>query len=59
MVEDGFYYDIDMEPVSEDDFPKIEAEMKKIIKAKLPFERKEVSKDEALDFIRTSPINWK
>ena len=31
-IEDGFYYDIDMPPVSEDDFPKIEAEIKKIIK---------------------------
>jgi len=31
VVEDGFYYDIDMAPVSEDDFPKIEAEMQKII----------------------------
>ncbi len=38
-VEDGFYYDIDMEPVSEDDFEKIEAEMKKAIKAKIPFKR--------------------
>ncbi|RJP81096.1 MAG: threonine--tRNA ligase [Desulfobacteraceae bacterium] len=47
-VEDGFYYDIDMPPVSEDDFPAIEAEMEKIIQAKLPFERKEVSKQEAL-----------
>ena len=31
VVEDGFYYDIDMEPVSEDDFPKIEQEIKRII----------------------------
>ena len=49
-VEDGFYYDIDMEPVSEDDFKKIEAEMQKTIKAKFPFERKVVSKSEALEF---------
>jgi threonyl-tRNA synthetase len=27
VVEDGFYYDFDMEPISEEDFPKIEAEM--------------------------------
>ena len=33
-VENGFYYDIDMQPVSDEDFPKIEAEMKKAIKAK-------------------------
>jgi threonyl-tRNA synthetase len=47
-VEDGFYYDIDMEPVSEEDFSKIEAEIQNAIKAKLPFQRVEVSKDEAL-----------
>ncbi|CAN2041918.1 threonine--tRNA ligase [Candidatus Magnetomoraceae bacterium gMMP-15] len=55
VVEDGFYYDIDMEPVSEDDFPKIEAEMKKIIKAKIPFKRKMVSKTEALEFYEGEP----
>jgi len=55
VVEDGFYYDIDMEPVSEDDFPKIEAEMKKIIKAKIPFVRKEVSKQEAIDSYEDEP----
>ncbi len=54
-VENGFYYDIDMEPVSEEDFPKIEAEIKKIIKAKLPFERHEVSKSEALKFYKSEP----
>ena len=36
----GFYYDFDVpEKISEEDFPKIEAEMKKIIKQKEPFER--------------------
>ncbi len=55
VVEEGFYYDIDMEPLSEEAFPKIEAEMKKIIKAKLPIIRSEVSKDEALDFYRDEP----
>jgi threonyl-tRNA synthetase len=54
-IEDGFYYDIDMEPVSEDDFPKIEAEIQKIIKAKLPVQRKEVSKSEALEFYKDEP----
>ena len=34
-VKDGFYYDIDMQSVSRDEFPKIEAEIKKIIKEKL------------------------
>ncbi|MEA3416421.1 MAG: threonine--tRNA ligase [Thermodesulfobacteriota bacterium] len=55
VVENGFYYDIDMEPVSEEDFPKIEAEMKKIIKAKIPFKRKKVSKSEAMDFYINEP----
>jgi threonyl-tRNA synthetase len=54
-VEDGFYYDIDMEPVSEDDFPKIEAEIKKIIKEKLPVKRREVIKVEALEFYKDEP----
>lgn len=51
-VEDGFYYDIDMPPLSEDDFAKIEAEMKKAIKAKVPFRRRVVSKSEALEFYK-------
>ena len=55
VVEDGFYYDIDMPPVSEDDFAKIEAEMKKIIKAKLPIVRKTVPKDDALNFYKDEP----
>lgn len=54
-VEDGFYYDIDMQPVSKEDFPKIEAEIKKIVKEKLPIRRKEVSKSEALQFYKDEP----
>ncbi len=54
-VENGFYYDIDMEPVSEDDFAKIEALMKEAVKAKLPFVREEVPKDRALDFYKDEP----
>jgi len=49
-VENGFYYDVDVpHRISPDDFEKIEAEMKKEIKANHPFERVEVSRDEALD----------
>jgi threonyl-tRNA synthetase len=48
-VENGFYYDVDLKHrISPDDFEKIEAEMKKEIKANHPFERIEVSRDEAL-----------
>jgi threonyl-tRNA synthetase len=54
-VEEGFYYDIDMAPVSEDDFPKIESEIKKIIKEKLPIRRREVGKAEALKFYKEEP----
>jgi len=49
-VENGFYYDVDLQHrISPDDFEKIEAEMKKEIKANHPFERLEVSRDEALE----------
>ncbi len=54
-VENGFYYDIDMAPVSEEDFPAIEAEIQKIIKAKLPFKRRLVPKADALAFYRDEP----
>jgi len=48
-VENGFYYDVDLpHRISPDDFEKIEAEMQKEIKANHPFERIEVSRDEAL-----------
>ncbi len=45
----GFYYDFALpEPISEEDFPKIEAEMKKIVKENEPFERLEQPRNEAL-----------
>ncbi|PYI88188.1 MAG: threonine--tRNA ligase [Verrucomicrobia bacterium] len=48
-VENGFYYDVDLSHrISPEDFDKIEAEMKKEIKANHSFERMEVSRDEAL-----------
>src|SRR5690242_17267214 len=49
-VDNGFYYDVDLpHRISPDDFEKIEAEMKREIKANHPFERMEVSRDEALE----------
>src|SRR5207253_8799709 len=49
-VENGFYYDVDLpHRISPDDFEKIEAEMKKEVKANQPFERMEGSRDEALE----------
>lgn len=56
VVEDGFYYDIDMAPISKDDLGSIEAEMKKIIDAKNTFERKVVTKAEALEIFKDNPF---
>ncbi|MGD9109770.1 MAG: threonine--tRNA ligase [Phycisphaerales bacterium] len=48
-VEDGFYYDIDLdEPIRPDDFERIEAKMQEIIEKDQPFVRTEMSRDEAL-----------
>ena len=48
-IADGFYYDVDPEtPITADDLPKIEAEMKKIIKEALPLERFELPRAEAI-----------
>ena len=51
VVEEGFYYDIDLgeETISDDDLPKIEKEMKKICKDGKRIVRREVSKEEALE----------
>ncbi|MBF0101583.1 MAG: threonine--tRNA ligase [Desulfobacterales bacterium] len=55
VIENGFYYDIDMPPVSEDDFTKIETEMNKIIQAKLPIQRQDISKQNAMDMFVHEP----
>src|SRR6185295_101398 len=43
-----FYYDFDTEPFAPEDAERIEAEMRKIVAENLPFERRVVSRDEAL-----------
>ena len=50
VVEHGFYYDVDLgeTKVSEEDFKKIEAEMRKVIGSNVPFERFEKPIDEAI-----------
>ena len=59
-IENGFYYDFDLpQPLTADDLPKIEAEMAKIIAADLPFERYELSKDEALKHFREEGAKYK
>lgn len=48
-VDSGFYYDFDMKHrITPDDFEKIEAEMKKIAKENQKFEKKVISRDEAI-----------
>src|SRR3954469_15946355 len=48
-VENGFYYDVELDHrISPEDFPKIEEEMKKEVKANHLFEKVVVSRDEAL-----------
>ncbi len=48
-VEDGFYYDIDLdEPIRPDDFQRIEEKMREIVEADKPFIRKEMSRADAL-----------
>ncbi len=52
-IEHGFYYDISLdEKISPEDLPKIEAEMKKIIKENSPFVRSEHSVSEAIAFFK-------
>ncbi len=55
-IDEGFYYDFDLEKhFSEDDKEKIEAEMKKIIKEDLPIERFSLPKEEAIQLMKDEP----
>lgn len=59
-VEGGFYYDFDVdEPLSESDFPAIEAEMRRIIALDEPFERLEEPRDRALQVCRDLAQTYK
>ena len=53
-IENGFYYDFDMGEVklSEEDFPKIEAKMKELVKLWKSFEKKNVTIEEAKEFYK-------
>ena len=57
VIEDGFYYDIDLgdEVIKEEDLPKIEKEMKKISKSDKRITRLELSKEEALNMFKNDP----
>ncbi len=60
-IDNGFYYDIDFGgmKVSEDDFKKIEKEMRKIIAQKLPIERSEKTRVEALKWAKDNNQKYK
>ena len=57
VIEDGFYYDVDLgdEVLKEEDLPIIEKEMKKISKSDKLIKRIELSKKEALDMFKDDP----
>ena len=57
VIEEGFYYDIDLgdKTITEEDLPAIEKEMKKISKDGKRIVRREISKDEALDMFKDDP----
>ncbi|MBQ7665767.1 MAG: threonine--tRNA ligase [Synergistaceae bacterium] len=55
-IKDGFYYDIDAsETITEEDLPKLEAEMRKIAGAGEKVSRSEMTKEEALKFFADDP----
>ena len=59
-IDKGFYYDFDVkENISSDDFEKIEAEMKKIIKEDLPIERFSLPRAEAIKFMKERGEEYK
>ena len=59
-IDNGFYYDFDMDhQLNNEDLLKIEKEMKKIVKENLPIVRKEVTRQEALDFFNAEGETYK
>lgn len=59
-IDNGFYYDIDLEHrITEQDLLKIQKEMKKIIQANYPIERFELPREEAIEFERKSGEDYK
>ncbi len=55
-IEDGFYYDFDLpRPLVAEDLPVIEAKMRELIAADLPFEREEITAKQALKLFTDQP----
>ena len=60
VIDNGFYYDVDFKtPISMEDFAKVEAEMKKIIKSNLPIERFTLPREEAIALMSKYHENYK
>ena len=59
-IADGFYYDMEFEtPLTSDDFEKIEAEMKKIVKEDLKIERCTLPREKAIEFMKEKEEPYK
>ncbi len=60
-IDKGFYYDIDLgeRSLSPDDLPKIEQKMKELARQKLTFERKEISKSDAIAYFTEKNDEYK
>jgi threonyl-tRNA synthetase len=59
-IEDGFYYDFELpEPLGIDDLPRIEAKMKEIVGGKAVFERRDMTRAEALAYFKEADQPFK
>ena len=59
-IKDGFYYDFDTDkPFTDEDLPKIEAEMKKIIKENIPVIRRIMTKKDAIEYFKKNNEPYK
>ncbi len=59
-IADGFYYDFELpRPLQPDDLPQIEAKMREVAKANVPFEHRDMSVPEALEFFRQRKQTYK
>ena len=58
-IEEGFYYDFDMAPLTREDLDAIEKEMKKVIKENPPIERYELPREEAIAFMKEKEEPYK
>lgn len=60
VIDNGFYYDVEFKtPITQDDFPKIESEMQKIIKSNFSISRFTLPKEEAVALMKSYDENYK